>query len=103
MIGFTETGLTAQQTPGLLVSRPPCRSEYPPPAVPVPRPTQRLHLHLCPAPASRAGSGRVPHAPGSEVVRAALSVVPSFPPYFLLYDRQWLVVSLQPNMLSSLL
>src|SRR5437660_12229663 len=89
MIGFTKTALATQQTPGLPVSRPPCRSEYPPPDVPVQLPTRRLHPHPPPARASRAESGRVRHALASEVVRAALSVVPSFPSYALLYCMRW--------------
>ena len=62
MIGFTKIGLAGQQTPGLLVSRPPCHSEYPPRDGPIPLPKRRLHPHPLPAPASRAESGRVLHA-----------------------------------------
>src|SRR5437660_2482514 len=89
MIGFTKTALVTHQTPALLVSRPLCHSEYPPPDVPILLPMWRLHPHPPPVPASRAESGRVRHALDSEVVRAALSVVPSFPSYALLYCMRW--------------
>src|SRR5262245_62080001 len=81
MIGFTKTALATHQTPGLPVSQPLCHSEYPPSDVPVLLPTRRLHLHPPPVPTSRAESGRVRHALDSEVVRASLSVVPSFLSY----------------------
>src|SRR5438105_11351772 len=89
MIGFTKTALATHQTPGLPVSQPLCHSEYPPPDVPILLPTRRLHPPPPPVPASRAESGRVQHALDSEVVRAALSVVPSFLAYALLSCMHW--------------
>src|SRR5205809_7841061 len=95
MIGFTKTALATHQTPGLPVSQPLCHSEYPPPDVPILLPTRRLHPHPPPVPASRAESGRVRHALDSEVVRAALSVVPSFLSYALPYCMRWSLSTLQ--------